>query len=255
MTLTQIAITILVGVPLIVLLVLIGEAMLARSGPKEQFINPERTTINLGTNQPNIKYVVLGDSTSAGQGADYQKGIAVQTAQELAKKYQVSFTNFSISGATTEDVLQNQIQEGLRLKPDLVLLSISANDLTRLRSTNDLKNNMQKIIDQLIAENCKVKIVVTGTPDMGSIPRFAQPLRWVAGLRTQQYNDVFDQLIQKNDLTLAPIAKDTGPVFRSDPTLFAKDRFHPNERGYALWTAVINDAIERSLTTQPSHCK
>ncbi len=255
MTLNQIIIAVVIGIPVLLLVILVGEAMIARSGPKEQFINPERSTISLGTGQQKLNYVVLGDSSSAGQGADYQKGIAMQTAQELAKNYQVSFTNFSISGATTADVLQNQIKEGVNLKPDLVLVAISANDLTQLKSTNDIKNNMQQILDQLIAGNCKVKIVVTGTPDMGSIPRFAQPLRWVAGLRTQQYNNVFDQLIQKYNITLAPIAKETGPIFREDNTLFAEDRFHPNERGYAVWTKVLNKAIAEALQSQPEHCQ
>jgi len=52
---------------------------------------------------------------------------------------------------------------------------------------------------------------------------------------------------QNYGLTFAPIADRTGPLFRRDRTLFSDDRFHPNDRGYATWTAVINEALDRAL--------
>ena len=52
----------------------------------------------------------------------------------------------------------------------------------------------------------------------------------------------------------APIAERTGPSFRKDRTLFAADRFHPNARGYALWIAVINDALDAAIARQPGPC-
>jgi len=47
-------------------------------------------------------------------------------------------------------------------------------------------------------------------------------------------------------LIFAPIAEKTGPLFRADPSLFAADRFHPNDRGYATWIPVLNEALARA---------
>jgi lysophospholipase L1-like esterase len=255
MTSWQIIILVLIAIPILLVLLLVAEGLIAMSGEKTVFINPDPTPILIGKGVQKLNYLVMGDSASAGQGADYEKGIAMQTSLNLASKYSVSLTNLSQSGATTQDLISKQLNQATKLKPDLVLISISANDLTHFTSTKTLKKNLQIIIEQLIKSRCDVKIVLTGTPDMGSVARFLQPLRWLAGYQTKVQNQIFDQVIQEYNLTLAPIAKDTGTAFRADHSLFAEDKFHPNEKGYALWSAVINQAIEKSLASEPSHCK
>ncbi len=82
---------------------------------------------------------------------------------------------------------------------------------------------------------------------MGAVPRFAQPLRALAGQRTRQLNVVFRAVAREQGLTLAPIACETGPGMRADPTRFAPDRFHPNERGYALWVPVLTHALDEAM--------
>ncbi len=255
MTSLQIIILILIAIPFLLILLLVAEGLIAMSGEKIIFQNPDPAPVIMGNAPSKMSYLVLGDSAAAGQGADYSKGIAMQTSLNLTSKYTVTLTNLSQSGATTQDLISKQLDQATKLKPDLVLISISANDLTHLTSTKTIKNNLKTIIEELIRAKCDIKIVLTGTPDMGSVVRFLQPLRWLAGYQTKVQNQIFDQIIQEYEVTLAPIAKETGPAFRADHSLFAEDRFHPNERGYALWTAVINQAIEKSLIAQPSHCK
>ncbi|MCA1612368.1 MAG: hypothetical protein LC780_16315, partial [Acidobacteria bacterium] len=60
--------------------------------------------------------------------------------------------------------------------------------------------------------------------------------------------------VTAHGLTFAAIAERTGPAFRRDRTLFASDRFHPNARGYALWAAVLDEALDAALAEQPGHC-
>jgi lysophospholipase L1-like esterase len=60
-------------------------------------------------------------------------------------------------------------------------------------------------------------------------------------------NRMFTREARSLDLVLAPIAEKTGPAFRRDRSLFHPDRFHPNARGYALWTAVLNEALAQAL--------
>ena len=89
---------------------------------------------------------------------------------------------------------------------------------------------------------------------MGAVPRLPQPLRWLAGTKTNSLNTMFTELAKKNELTFAPIARETGPKFRADPSLFAVDKFHPNDRGYVTWMPVLESALNEALSEQPDHC-
>ena len=195
-----------------------------------------------------ITYVVLGDSTAAGEGADYQSGIAAVTARHLAERRPVTMTNLGVSGAKLRDVVSEQLPAAERLKPDLVLLSASANDVIRLTPVSSMRKSLLAIVRRLRRANPNVIIVVTGSPDMGAPPRIPRFLRPLASRRTRNTNEMFREVARAEGLFFAPIAEETGPLLRADPTMFHADRFHPNERGYATWIAVldrvINDALE-----------
>jgi len=201
-----------------------------------------------------IRYVVLGDSTAAGVGADYAQGIVMETARSLASHRRVEVMNLSVSGATFRDVLREQIPQVRGLKPDLVLVDVGANDVTHLTSSASIKRDLDAILRSLIATRCEVRIVLTGAPDMGSPPRIPFLLRGLASRRTRRINAIALGAVSKYGLTFAPIAEQTGPLFRRDRTLFSADRFHPNARGYALWVPVLVDALESALVDQPAHC-
>lgn len=245
------------GVVGLLLAVLVVEAFLAVRGMREDFKNPSREPRALGTPSPTsspLTYAVLGDSTAAGQGASAGSGIAPSTASKLAESRPVNFINVAVSGATTPDIINDQLSAVVARKPDLVLISAGANDVTHLTRSSTVVSNLGVIVDQLIAANCNVKIVITGSPDMGGARRFAQPLRWIAGERSRQLNQRVKRFAEERQVTFAPIADQTGPPFRRDPTLLAADRFHPNDRGYALWIDVLNPSLADALATQPSHC-
>ncbi len=203
--------------------------------------------LTAGNAGPPLRYAVLGDSTAAGVGAAAEDGIAVLTARHLGLTHRVSMRNLGVSGARMRDVLETQLGEAERLTPDLVLLSVGANDVTHLTSIPAMRRRLRAIVGRLRAASPGVRIVVTGAPDMGSPPRVPWLLRGVATLRTRMVNRMFVAEARRLHLVFAPIAADTGPLFRRDRTLFADDRFHPNTRGYAAWVTVLDDALARAL--------
>jgi lysophospholipase L1-like esterase len=196
---------------------------------------------------PALTYVVMGDSTSIGQGTDYSHSYALASAEHLAVNYRVKFINVGISGATAKSVLNIQLPQAVKYKPDVVLLAVGANDATHFTSGKSIQTSLQHIIDGLKQANCKVRIVVTGSPAMDSVSRFPWPAKQLMGLRTKQVNAAFAPVIKQNDLTFAPIAAKTRAAFLADPTLFAADKFHPDARGYDLWKPVINQALDQAL--------
>ncbi len=206
-----------------------------------------REAITSGSDGPPLVYLVMGDSTAAGVGGSYESGIAVSTARDLGKRFRVRMTNVAVSGARVRDVLRDQLAAAEGLKPDFVLLSVGANDVTHLTRIGSMRADLRTIVQRLKAANPAVKIVLTGSPDMGSPPRIPRLLRGIASCRTRSVNRMFEAEVAQQRLTFAPIAAETGPLFRSDRSLFAEDRFHPNDRGYATWLPVLNKAIEQAL--------
>lgn len=195
-----------------------------------------------------LTYAVLGDSTAVGQGGQYDKGIAVETAHFLANKgYRVRMHNFAVSGSRVADVLHKQATPAADIRPDVVLLAVGANDVTHLSRLSDVRRDMLQIIHKLQAANPTVKIIMTGSPEMGSVPRFVQPTKWLAKVRTKSINNVFDQIAREKGALRAPIAETTGPIFMKHPELFASDKFHPLDAGYAVWLPVLNHSLEQII--------
>lgn len=211
------------------------------------FQPPSRDARNFGVSGPSLNYVLLGDSTAAGQGGNYEQGIAVSTAKHLARAHQVTMVNLAISGARAGDLSREQLPLAERLKPDLVLISVGANDVTHLTSARSVSAHLLKVVQRLRAANSRVIIVVTGSPDMGSPPRIPRLLRPITAWRTESINHMVRRLADEQNLTFAPIADETGPLFRKDRSLFANDLFHPNDRGYATWIAVLNRALDEAV--------
>ncbi len=223
-------------------LLLIAEAMLAMEWQTDTFINPARNAVCYSKNGPPLLYVVMGDSTAAGRGASY--GIAAETAKYLSQSAAVTMVNLGISGAKLADVVREELPAAIKLKPDLVLLSIGANDVTNFTSNCDIKASLDTILDGLAHSNANVRIVVTGSADLGAVPRFLQPLRWLAGQETERVNEVMEPLTKSHGAIWTPLAKQTGPFFKKDPSLFAADKFPPNDRGYAIWCPFLHAALD-----------
>lgn len=193
-----------------------------------------------------LTYVVLGDSTAAGVGGNYEHGIAMATTRALEAQQHIAMTNLGVSGARMLDVREQQLPAAEKLRPDLVLLSAGANDVTHLTRVSSMRDDLRAIVAQLRAANPRVQIVITGSPDMGSPPRIPRLLRGIASHRTKVVNRMFVAEAARLGLIFAPIAEKTGPLFRADSSLFAADRFHPNDRGYATWIPVLNEALARA---------
>ena len=208
-----------------------------------------------GAGGERLQYLVLGDSTAVAEGGSYEQGLAVETAGHLARGGRgVELTNVAVSGARVHDVLTEQLPRADLAHADLVLLDAGANDVVHLTRSGAVARDLERIVKTLLQANCKMKIVVTGSPDMSTPPRIPRLLRGLAGLRSRAVNRIAKEVVKRHELTFAPIAERTGPIFARDRTLFSTDRFHPNDRGYGVWIPVLNEALDQALANQPGHC-
>jgi len=234
---------------LTILLIAVGNFLYLRfTGENVPVPDIPREQITIGSG-PELKYMILGDSTSVSQGSDYDNGYVVGSAESLSEDYTVTHQNFGVSGAVTNDVLTKQLPESEVITPDITLVAIGANDVTHLTSLKSIEDDMNQIVDKLKERNPNMKIVLTGSASMGDVKRLGYPLRWAAGLRTRQINEVILRVAEQQGITFAYIARETGPQFaKNQDTFFAADNFHPNAAGYAVWTPVIIDALNQALS-------
>jgi lysophospholipase L1-like esterase len=129
------------------------------------------------------------------------------------------------------------------LRPDLILISVGANDTVHLTGRGTFRHTYEELVRALPSG---VPVVLLGVPDMGAIPRFAQPLRAVAGWRGRHLDAEVRRVAGNTGAVYADIAGPTGPPFRRDPgRYFAADDFHPSDAGYGLWAQAVLDVLRR----------
>ena len=233
------------------MLVLGVEVQLARSGPSlaNQDGWPQDGLVGAASTAagPPVKIVWLGDSTAAGVGATSgATAMPRQVADALGRPVQL--TVLAVSGARIHDVVDQQLPKLLALPPDqapdVVLVSVGANDVTHLTSSNSFRADYLGLLDRMPRS---VSVITLGVPDMGAVPRFAQPLRWLTGWRGGTIDGIVENM-REHGADYVNIADFTGPKFGADPDrYFAADEFHPNDEGYALWTQTVEPVLKWRL--------
>lgn len=233
-------------ITVIIATLIIEILMIKYSGKPVAVPDIPRGPETLGTGKP-LTFVVFGDSTSVGQGSTYDRGIARNSARHIAAKGNtVTLYNFGVSGAVAAEVLNDQLKQAREVRPDAVLIAVGANDVTHFTKPSEVRTNLAKIIQQLQSVNPEVRIVLSGSPQMGSVPRFPQPIRYFAGVRTASINKELT-ILQSDTVILAPLAAETGKLFSEHPELFAQDNFHPTSEGYESWMPTFQRAFDKIL--------
>jgi acyl-CoA thioesterase I len=146
-------------------------------------------------------------------------------------------------------VVDDQVPRVAALAPDMVLVSVGANDVVHLTSRSGFRRSYERLVDGLPED---VELVLLGVPDMGAPPRLAQPLRALAGLRGRQLDSEVRAVARRARATYIDIAGETGPQMRAESgRLFARDRYHPNDEGYALWAEAILEGLPPLHAREP----
>lgn len=224
---------------LALVVVLAVEVQLARRGPEPADDPPLELDGVVGRGRAGTaeQVVWLGDSTAAGVGASGRSG-ALPRQVARAGDRPVDLTVLAVSGDRVADVLADQV-DAVPAATDTVYVSVGANDAVHLTRAGDFRRDYEAV---LAALPDAADVVLLGVPDLGSTPRFAQPLRFLAGVRGGTLDAVIADLADEPGRTYVDIAGATGPAFRADPDrLFARDRYHPNDAGYARWAAAVVD--------------
>lgn len=186
-----------------------------------------------------LTYVAIGDSLTAGVGADtYQDSYPYHIAEKIAGTgAHVHLIPFAIPGVRSEYVLNYFVEPVIAKNPDIVTLLIGVNDIHGKVSLAKFETQYAQILESLTqkthAQVYAINLPYIGTPDLMSVP-FRLYFNW----RTQQYNDVIQKLATEYHVTYIDLYTVHQP-HALDNTYYAADVFHPNAAGYTLWAKSI----------------
>lgn len=121
-------------------------------------------------------YVALGDSLTEGLGdfdfeisrfgcgwADRLAELMARQAKEAGESFK--FANLALRGSSMLQILTSQLEDALKLNPDVVTIMAGANDFMRPKSTHPhLKALMRGAIERLHNQGCHVVIANTVNP-------------------------------------------------------------------------------------------
>lgn len=193
-----------------------------------------------------IVYVALGDSTGAGVGA-VEGGYVVRLYQRMLQHRPGSqLVNVCVSGATTDDVLRNQLDKGVAKNPQLVTLGIGINDVGHSVPLERFGQNYERILSTL-KEKTQAQIVVANIPDISSAPVVPPSLRNQYHRQIQTFNQRLEEIARRHGITVFDIYSITARDLPAHPEYFSRDGFHPSDAGYELWATEMWPTIARTI--------
>jgi acyl-CoA thioesterase I len=195
-------------------------------------------TANAARRDPSnvITIVALGDSLTAGFGLSRNQAYPALIAEKMrAAGYEFDVVNAGSSGDTTTGGLR-RLPAILRAhkKIDIFILELGINDAFRGVSIEQIRSNLQAIIDLVRVRHPAATIVIAGMqlPDYSSDDYVGA------------FVEIFAALAEKNHATLIPyFLEGVG----GNPALNQWDRVHPNAAGQRVLAKNVWRVLEPLL--------
>ena len=194
----------------------------------------------------------LGDSTAAGLGVLRGRetpGALLAAGLASVAERRVRLLNVAKSGARSSD-LARQVDLALPQRPDLAVIMVGANDVTRHSPAAQCVRQLGEAVEALQATGCQV--VVGTCPDLGTIKPVRPPLRWVARRLSRQLAAAQTIAVVQAGGRTVSLGSLLGPEFAARPEMFASDRYHPSAQGYATAAMAMLPSLCAALDLWPA---
>lgn len=191
-----------------------------------------------------LTYVALGDSLSAGAGADRtEESLPYFLVKRLAGVDQkMVMRNYSVPGFKTADLLDELLSPAIDTKPDVVTVLIGVNDIHNKVSAADFRKNYEEIISRLTRETT-AKIYVINIPFIGADKMMLPPYQFYFVSKTKEFNAIIKELAVKYAVSYVDLYAPTVDLFKKAGSHYSADLFHPSAAGYKIWADIIYDNI------------
>ena len=182
-----------------------------------------------------LVYVALGDSAAQAVGASRpERGYVALLAERMRERTgcSVLVVNLSRSGATVQDVLDEQLPKLRALRPDLVTVAVGGNDIPFYDAR------------RFAAAAAALTAALPAGTYIADVPYFMHG-RWER--HAAEAGAVLSARAGSHRLHVVPLhdaERDRGS--RAMLTDFAADWFHPNDRGHRVWADAFWEQVQHS---------
>ncbi|MFT6073338.1 MAG: lysophospholipase L1-like esterase [Yoonia sp.] len=218
-----------IAASIVLLPVLIEQALYVRRNIA-QLPEPQGARRGTSGSGPNLRILILGESSAVGLGVDTQaEALLGQIIQALNPQFTLTYGLVAVIGARTVDSL-GWLFDLPAERYDVVVTAFGVNDVTKGTSLRRFLGLQDRLIARLQSERHAKLIVVSGLPPVNEFPALPQPLRWVLGRQAHR----FDQALH---LLVTPRKGCAALVFDMalDTSKMSRDGFHPRPVVYAAW--------------------
>jgi lysophospholipase L1-like esterase len=203
---------------------------------------------NAGTH-PWRRYVALGDSFTEGIGdpvpgsPGQHRGWADRVAEVLASQVDdFAYANLAVRGKLIAQIVADQIEPALALKPDLLTISAGGNDV--IRPGTDPDEVAQQLEDAIVRLSASGAAIVVFT---GIDTNFTPVFRGIRG-KIAIYNENIRAIADKYDCI---VADQWGLKQIQDMRFFDDDRLHMNALGHHEVARMVLRALNVPNDLQP----
>jgi len=186
------------------------------------------------------RYVAIGDSSTEGlddpDGRGGYRGWSARLAERIARvQGALLYANLGVRGRTTRQILDQQLEPALAMRPDLATVFSGTNDvLSRRFRAESVARDMEHMQSTLIEGGATV--LTFTLPDLTPVMPMA---RWIEP-RVRALNEALrGAAARSGSILLDFAAHEVG----SDPRLWSEDRVHANAIGHAR----IADALAQAI--------
>ena len=201
-----------------------------------------------------VHLTMLGDSLGAGLGVDHAEQLpGVVLARGLAEETgrPVLLDTLAICGCTSRR-LSGQVDTALLDPPDVAIIMIGANDVTRRLAPRESAYLLGAAVSRLRAAGTTV--IVGTCPDLGAIRLIPQPLRAIAHSSSRTLARLQHDAVSRTGGIPVPLAQLLAQDFLNQPdALFSRDHYHPSAAGYAAICAVLLPALRDGCSSSTAN--
>jgi lysophospholipase L1-like esterase len=186
------------------------------------------------------RYVAIGDSTTEGlddpDGAGGYRGWANRLAEHVAARQgRVLYANLAVRGRRTRQILSEQLEPALAMRPELATVVAGTNDLLARGFDAQSVAHDLGLMQAALMERGATVLTFT-LPDLAAV----MPVARLLSDRTRAFNDAVRRVSAATGAVLVDLA--AHPV-ASDPRLWSEDRLHANALGHERIAAALAHAI------------
>ncbi len=197
-----------------------------------------------------IRFVSLGDSYTIGQGLPSQDTWPVLLIEKLrAKEIKIVLVaNPSVTGWTTQDLIDRELPIYDSSDPDFATLLIGVNDWIQGVDEDTFRRNLRQIIDRMQKKlPNKNHLILVTIPDFSvTATGKIYDTKGKASLGLKRFNDIIKEEGKLRNLPVVDIFPITQEM-KNDPSLVNPDGLHPSRSEYKLWTDKIFPAALKTL--------